>query len=123
MGIIISSSLIDDLLGQIKKLNDEIDKLKGNKYFKNLINEAKKYIIANKYDEAERVLKKALIINSSCAEIENLLGILEEKRGNIILAQRYYRASLAFDPSYIPADNNLKRTVLYNRGETKVDFG
>ncbi|MFH5938671.1 hypothetical protein, partial [Clostridium perfringens] len=90
MSIIISKCLIDDLIEQIEFIMKKVESL------------------------AELLLKNALIINSSSAEIENLLGVIEEKRGNVLLAQRYYRAALSFEPCYLPADNNLKRTVLYN---------
>lgn len=123
MNIMISKSLVDDLIKQVDFIREKIESMKYNRYLSECIIGAKVYINSKNYREAEVLLKKALIINSSSAEIENLLGIIEEKKGNIIIAQRYYRAALAFDPSYSPADNNLKRTVLYNSGILKFDLG
>ena len=111
MSIIISKCLIDDLIEQIEFIMKKVEGLKESTYIKESLKKARKYICSREYDKAELLLKNALIINSSSAEIENLLGVIEEKRGNVLLAQRYYRAALAFEPCYLPADNNLKRTV------------
>ena len=116
MSIIISKCLIDDLIEQIEFIMKKVEGLKESTYIKESLKKARKYICSREYD-------KALIINSSSAEIENLLGVIEEKRGNVLLAQRYYRAALAFEPCYLPADNNLKRTVFYNSGISKFDLG
>ncbi|XZI78494.1 hypothetical protein ACSXED_09645 [Clostridium perfringens] len=123
MSIIISKCLIDDLIEQIEFIMKKVEGLKESTYIKESLKKARKYICSREYDKAELLLKNALIINSSSAEIENLLGVIEEKRGNVLLAQRYYRAVLAFEPCYLPADNNLKRTVFYNSGISKFDLG
>ncbi|MDM0643262.1 hypothetical protein QTH23_06275 [Clostridium perfringens] len=123
MSIIISKCLIDDLIEQIEFIMKKVESLKESTYIKESLKKARKYICSREYDKAELLLKNALIINSSSAEIENLLGVIEEKRGNVLLAQRYYRAALSFEPCYLPADNNLKRTVLYNSGISKFDLG
>ena len=123
MSIIISKCLIDDLIEQIEFIMKKVEGLKESTYIRESLKKARKYICSREYDKAELLLKNALIINSSSAEIENLLGVIEEKRGNVLLAQRYYRASLAFEPCYLPADNNLKRTVFYNSGISKFDLG
>ncbi|MDZ5253432.1 hypothetical protein [Clostridium sp. LIBA-8841] len=123
MSIIISKCLIDDLIEQIESIRKKILSMKENVYIKECIDKAKKYIVTKEYDEAEVLLRSALILNSNSAEIENLLGVIEEKKGNVLLAQRYYRAALAFEPCYLPADNNLRRTVLYNSGISNFDMG
>ncbi|MDZ5148779.1 hypothetical protein GNF53_12385 [Clostridium perfringens] len=123
MSIIISKCLIDDLIEQIEFIMKKVEGLKESTYIKESLKKARKYICSREYDKAELLLKNALIINSSSAEIENLLGVIEEKRGNVLLAERYYRAALAFEPCYLPADNNLKRTVFYNSGISKFDLG
>lgn len=123
MSIIISKCLIDDLIEQIESIRKKILSMKENVYIKECIDKAKKYIVTKEYDEAEVLLRNALMLNSNSAEIENLLGVIEEKKGNVLLAQRYYRAALAFEPCYLPADNNLRRTVLYNSGISNFDMG
>ena len=75
------------------------------------------------YDKAKFCLKEALVNDSSSAEIQNLLGVIEEKTGDRQLAQKYYRAALSLDPTYEPADNNLKRTAMFNSFSSKVDLG
>ncbi len=41
----------------------------------------------------------------------NLLGELEEMLGDTLQGQKYYRVALALDPAYVPAQDNLHRTV------------
>lgn len=38
----------------------------------------------------------------------NLLGIVLEKMGNHMTAMKHFRAAWALDPSYLPANHNLK---------------
>ncbi|MFQ7565582.1 MAG: hypothetical protein ACLRMQ_07585 [Clostridium perfringens] len=88
MSIIITKCLIDDLIEQIEFIMKKVEGLKESTYIKESLKKARKYICSREYDKAELLLKNALIINSSSAEIENLLGVIEEKRGNVLLAQR-----------------------------------
>lgn len=87
------------------------------------IEEARDFIIHKDYYNAKLSLKEAFIINSSNAKVYNLLGVIEECLGNKQLAKKYYRAALSLDPTYEPADNNLKRTVMYNSGIYNIDLG
>ncbi|MGM0379303.1 MAG: response regulator [Bacillota bacterium] len=85
---------------------------------KNLIEYAKKCIIEKNYNEAKEYLKKAIAEDTQKPEPHNLLGVISEYNGDILTAQKYYRAALALDPTYKPADKNLERTVM---GDTKSD--
>ncbi|MBS5940091.1 hypothetical protein [Clostridium sp.] len=102
---------------------DNIKILKGRLDLLNNIEKAREAIINKEYDKAKLYAKEALVMNSSSAEVENLLGVIEELTGSKKIAQCYYRAALDFDPTYLPAENNLKRLTLYNSGLFDIDIG
>lgn len=106
-----------------KEIRDSKKMLKDEQYLEKCINEAREAIGNKEYSKAKLYLNEALVIESCNAKIENLLGVIEELMGNRKLAQNYYRAALSFDSTYSPAENNLKRTSLYNSGIYKVDLG
>lgn len=54
-------------------------------------------------------IHKALTANPSGPEAFNLLGVLEELRGNDTEAMKNYRVALDFDPTCMPAQENLTR--------------
>lgn len=93
---------------------------KGNSKY---IKEARESILNRDFEKARICLKEALVNDSSSAEVQNLLGVVEEKCGNKQLAQKYYRASLSLDATYAPADNNLKRTAMFGSINSKIDLG
>lgn len=52
----------------------------------------------------------------------NLLGILLEKQGDHPSAMRHFRAAWALDPTYLPAEENLKTySTFYSRGRSAYD--
>lgn len=108
-------------MGIINSSNIKI--LKSNKDLNEYIKKSREAIMKKEYSKAKLLLKEALFLDSSNAEIENLLGVIEELLNNKKLAQNYYRAALAFDSTYIPAENNLKRISLDNSGIYKIDLG
>ena len=106
-----------------KGIKDSNKMLKDEQHLEKCINEAREAIVNKEYFKAKLYLNEALAIDSSNAKIENLIGVVEELMGNRKLAQNYYRAALSFDSTYGPAENNLKRTSLYNSGIYKIDLG
>lgn len=106
----------------ISKVRDVVKEVL-DKDISRYIEEARDAIFNKDYDKAKFCLKEALVNDSSSAEIQNLLGVIEEKTGDRQLAQKYYRAALSLDPTYEPADNNLKRTAMFNSFSSKVDLG
>lgn len=78
-----------------------------------------------KFAEADTFLKKAISLDVASSKTHNLMGILEESRGNKILAAKYYRASNAFDPAFKPAIRNLDRITAFSFSHQKneIDFG
>jgi CheY-like chemotaxis protein len=74
------------------------------------------------FDTALEYIKKAISTDPSHAEAFNLLGILHEIQGDVLEANRNYRAALALDPTYKPAAHNLDRE-LQARGKETIAWG
>jgi DNA-binding NtrC family response regulator len=72
---------------------------------------AKRFITDRRFAEATAQIKQAVGEEPGKPEAFNLLGVLLELEGNRIEAQKNYRAALALDPTYRPADDNLRRSV------------
>lgn len=77
--------------------------------FEEYIEFAKLNIIEKKFDKAIEALRIAINKEPGLPDTHNLLGVIEEYKGNVDEAQKYYRAALALDPSYEPANSNLDR--------------
>lgn len=77
--------------------------------FEEYIEFAKLNIIEKKFDKAIEALRIAISKEPELPDTHNLLGVIEEYKGNVDEAQKYYRAALALDPSYEPANSNLDR--------------
>ncbi|MFR2527650.1 MAG: response regulator [Clostridium paraputrificum] len=114
-------SKVRDVVKEV--LDKDMNILRVDKDISRYIEEARDAIFNKDYDKAKFCLKEALVNDSSSAEIQNLIGVIEEKTGDRQLAQKYYRAALSLDPTYEPADNNLKRTAMFNSFSSKVDLG
>lgn len=82
---------------------------------------AKGRLQACDFAAAEGALRRLIARDPSLPEPFNLLGVLHEMRGEILAAQKMYRAALSLDPSYQAADHNLTRTV--QGRDTKPDLG
>ncbi len=67
------------------------------------------YLRKSHFAEARSLVQMALNANPDRAEIYNLLGVLLEAEGQTRSAQKIYRASLAIEPTYQPAAENLDR--------------
>lgn len=74
-----------------------------------------------KIHEATDHARRANSIDPSRPEAFNLLGAYSEVRGEALEAQKYYRTALALDPSFAPAQKNLRRLV--EKGHGHVDLG
>lgn len=79
---------------------------------------AKKAINDRSFDAAREHLRQAIAVDSGKPEAFNLLGVLAEMFGDIDEARKEYRAALALDRSYKPADANLHRVVRITPGTT-----
>jgi len=72
---------------------------------------AKKCIQQQQFEAAQEHTRQAIAADATRPEAFNLLGVLLEMSGNKLEAQKNYRAALALDPTYKPADENLSRTT------------
>lgn len=95
----------------------------GKKDIGESLNEARDAIRHGSLEEATQHLRDVLISDASNPATQNLLGVIEEKKNNGNLAQKYYRAALSLDATYAPADNNLRRTAMYSALSTGIDLG
>lgn len=114
--------------GDIRRIVKDVLKrqhLKANELetYSDIINFSKKCIVNRDYSKAEEYLKKSLAIDAVSPEPHNLLGVLSEYKGAIELAQKHYRAALALDPTYKPADHNLERTTHLIYTQSGIDTG
>jgi len=94
-------------------------------YIVNNIEKAIRAIKSNKYDLAINYLHERMIENDHSAQVYNLLGVISEYKGNVLLAMKYYRAAYVFDPTYKPANKNLEKltSFFYIFNEANIDFG
>ncbi|RJP26179.1 MAG: response regulator [Candidatus Abyssobacteria bacterium SURF_5] len=73
--------------------------------------------------KAAEFLQKAIGADSSRPEAFNLLGIILELKGNLLEAQKRYRAAIALDPTFEPAHHNLSRVTELDYTRKGIDFG
>lgn len=97
--------IVNDVLSREELKEEELES------FEDVVEFAKKCILVKEYEKAEEYLKKSIVEAADSAIPHNLLGVLSEFRGDISTAQKHYRAALALDPTYKPADKNLERTI------------
>ncbi|RCW81784.1 response regulator receiver domain-containing protein [Halanaerobium sp. DL-01] len=77
--------------------------------FEDYIILAKNAINKRNFSKAKEMLQKATSENSEKPEPFNLLGIIYEMQHKQPEAMKMYRAALALDPSYKPANDNIER--------------
>lgn len=87
------------------------------------LNYAKRCINNQDLEEGHKYVKKAVSLDTSKPEAFNLLGVILEYKNNPLEAQKQYRAALALDPSFKPAQQNLERTSQfeYSKKDIKID--
>lgn len=76
-----------------------------------LLELAKSSLVIRKTDEAMGYLRKAIAMDPTKPESFNLLGLTLEVKGELLDAQKMYRAALSLDPTYKPAQENLHNSV------------
>jgi DNA-binding NtrC family response regulator len=82
---------------------------------------AKDLITKRDYDGAIIYLKKTIEIDSSKAEPYNVLGAVMEIKGEYEEARKQYKAALAQEPGYLPAQSNLIRVNKKIRDKAAVE--
>ena len=94
--------------------------------FSNHLRDAKRAINHRDFAEAEVLLRQAIGLNSKSAEAHNLMGVLNECRGEHDASYRSYKAALKADRQYEPAYNNMQRyyeRFTFGRSNVPVDTG
>lgn len=94
-------------------------------YFEKNIRKAIINLKSGNYSLAHEYINLAMLGNEDAPEVHNLLGILSEIKGDLILAGKHYRASYALDPTYKPASRNLDRitSFYYKFHKENLDYG
>ncbi len=63
----------------------------------------------NELTRAAVLLERILDVAANSAEVHTLAGILRERSGQYHAAYRSYKAALELDPTYCPAQDNMRR--------------
>lgn len=116
----------EEILGLVRKVLDRPKELPGSNArldSSQLVEQAKAYIVQRKFDKAGEALKAAVASKPLSPEPYNLYGVLLESLGQINDAQKLYRAALAVDPSYGPANANLERLCRLKYSPVGIDLG
>ena len=100
---------IRDLVGKVME-RETIDEVQAADY-PTLIELCKRYVTDRDLEAAKAVAYRALGLEPGKPDAYNLLGAFLECRGEWTEAQKFYRAALEIDPSYLPAKANLMRTA------------
>lgn len=76
---------------------------------KNLCRVIRNYVREQKWEECERLIPKYMELYPDSAVPHNLRGIVLEKRGRHPEAMKHFRAAVALDASFVPANFNMER--------------
>jgi DNA-binding response OmpR family regulator len=91
--------------------------------YENYLELAYRRINSGKFDAARVYAHKAISMNPDRPEAFNLLGGVSEARGNRLEAEKNYRAALALNPSYVPAQKNLDRVTTRPYTPLGIEWG
>jgi DNA-binding response OmpR family regulator len=87
-----------------------------------LIELAKRHITDRRFEHGRETVRKAIAADPGQPGAYNLLGALLEIKGDWLTAQKFYRAALNIDPTFVPASANLERTTTFHKFG-KIDLG
>ena len=108
-----SPSEIRDLAKLVLE-REELDEEKAVDY-RSLIELAKRHISDRGFVMAREIVRRAISKDPNQPEAYNLLGVLFEIEGNLLEAQKFYRAALDIDPTFKPAGDNLDRATSWSK--------
>jgi len=83
--------------------------------YDSLIELTKRHISDRSFPSARETARKAIAADPAQPEAYNLLAALLEIKGDLLEAQKFYRAALDIDPTFQPARANLERTTSWNK--------
>jgi YesN/AraC family two-component response regulator len=98
-------NIVQDVFERYKVENSE----KEVESFEEYIMLAKNAINKRDFSKAKEMLQQATSLDSEKPEPFNLLGIIYEMQHKQGEAMKMYRAALALDPGYKPANENIER--------------
>lgn len=75
------------------------------------------------YKTGEKIVINAMGQYPDAAQPHNLYGVLLEKTGQHTAAMRHFRAALALNPSYRPANYNLEQYGQMQVGGKRCQYG
>jgi DNA-binding response OmpR family regulator len=102
---------------------ENIDESEAISSFDAALEFAKGCINKRDYDKAYEYLKKAVSMEPAKPEPYNLMGALLELKSEFTEALKMYRAALAIDPTYKPAEANLRRATEWRYTRNGIDLG
>jgi FixJ family two-component response regulator len=112
-----------EIRGLVKRVMDrDVLQTETAKDFESRLELAKRCLTQRDFGAAAEHVRRAIALDSSRPEAFNLLGAVLEIGGEHLQAQKNYRAALALDPSYAPAQQNLHRSVQM-RPEGPISLG
>ena len=114
----------DEIRSIVKRVmdRDQLDEKQASLSFVSALEFSKSCINKKNYDKAYEYLHKAISMDSQKPEAYNLIGVLLELKGELTSALKMYRAALAVDPAYRPADSNLRRATDWHYTRKGMDF-
>ena len=97
-----------------------IDSATFTRCIKEAIDKLRQY----EFEEAYKLIIKAISINPDASQPQNLLGLWYELSGNDDKARKHYRAAYSLDPTFKPACKNLERTcTVFLYKDIPYDYG
>jgi DNA-binding response OmpR family regulator len=75
------------------------------------LQQAKAAVESYDFAGATSWVQRAIYVDTSRPDAFNFLGVLLELQNDRLAAQKYYRAALALDPTFEPAQKNLSRST------------
>ena len=87
-----------------------------------LCNRVRESVKHGEYDSCYQWIREAMADYPDAPHPHNLMGIILEKQGNHPGAMKHFRAAWALDPTYTPAEQNLKTyATFYGSGRCAFD--
>jgi len=116
----------DEIRSIVKRVLErhDLDEGAAASSFHTALEYAKGCINRSDFDKAYQYLQKAIGMEPRKPEPYNLLGALLEMKNDKLAALKMYRAALAVDPTYKPADANLMRAAKWGApvNEIQLDY-
>ncbi len=112
---------VDQIRRLVEREMDEAQRvLAADEDYLDQVGRAREKIRNSNLHGALEHLTRAIDDREDRPEAYNLLGVIEELRGDKVAAQRHWRMALLVDPRYEPAKDNLHRTVSRGGGAPQL---